>query len=467
MHRWLKMPLILLMVVVVAIGCAPKAAAPTAPEKVIKVGILGALTGPLRSIGEGATGCYDYFVELNATQGGVKYKDPKTGKEEVVRIEPLLADHGWDAAKCLSLYERFKQAGVKYVFANGSAPAAAIYAACARDQIPGQQIDCTSDPFIYQLPEPYLAMCAPNMATSQCGIIAYRAEQLRKAGIAKPKIGLLAADVPTRRVYDNDKDFGFLTYVREVAKVDLVHVYMPVAPVDVKPELTRMLNEGVNFIEVDHWGDGACAVVLKNAIELEMHKRGIGILFEWPSAAFTVGQIDAIREYKKYAHVGVYAQGWSGGEASDVVAKYPGLKLAFDLRAKYHRGSRPPGYQYIYGTYEATIARQVFQRALEKVGYEGLTGKVLKDTLFGMEVLDTGGLMPTYYPDPKVFMTWPAFVEVEITDNGELVCDPYKRPWIAMGASRVYPDYKPRFAPEWLDRIYFAPPMPPELAKQK
>ena len=142
MSSWVKVVAAVLMVLaLVVVGCAPKQAAPAAAEKKITVGILGALTGPLRSIGEGAIACNDYFAELNTTQGGIKYNDPKTGKEETVKVELLMGDHAWDVAKSVSLYERFKQAGMQYVFANGSAPTAGIYAACARDFIPGQQIN--------------------------------------------------------------------------------------------------------------------------------------------------------------------------------------------------------------------------------------------------------------------------------------------------------------------------------------
>ena len=126
MSSWIKIIMaIIIMLAVVAVGCGTQQPA-AAKEKVVTIGALGAMTGPLRSVGEGAIALQDYFTELNVTKGGIQYKDPKTGKQETVTVKVLLGDHGWDAAKSLSLYERFKGQGMKYVYANGSTPSAAI-----------------------------------------------------------------------------------------------------------------------------------------------------------------------------------------------------------------------------------------------------------------------------------------------------------------------------------------------------
>ena len=472
MANWIKISMAVAMVLaLILVGCAPKEAAPAAQETV-KIGILGALTGPLRSIGEGAIGCSDYFSYLNETQGGIKYKDPATGKEKVAKVEVMLGDHAWDAAKCISLYERYKQAGMLYVYANGSAPAAAIYTACARDFIPGQQIDCTSDPFIYKLPEPYLALCAPDMPSSQAGIVAYYAELWRKAGnTSRPKIALLAADVATRRVYDNDKEFGFLTYCREVAKVDLIGpIYISPAPLDAKAELTRAMDGGANIILVDHWGDGACRVIIQDAIALGLHKKGIWLNLEWMGSNVSHAESALFKEYNSVSRVEAMTQGWAGTESPEIQAKYPGLKLAFDLCAKYHNGQTPAdrgGYYYTYGVKEGIIGKNVIQQTLERTGFAGLSGKELRKTLFNLDPVDTGGLLPTFHPDKKVFMTWPMFTVVTIRDDGFFVCDPAKNPWVKLVNSRVYPQLNMTVTPEWQNMVYTVPGMPAELLAPK
>jgi hypothetical protein len=462
MSKWPKVITAIVMVLaLVVIGCAPKEAAPPEEAKTITIGILGSLTGPLRSIGEGAVCVHDYWTDLNATEGGVKYMDPQTGKEEVVAIKVLMGDHAWDMAKCVSLYERFKAGGMQFIFANGSAPTAAIYAAAARDHIPGVQVDTTCDPFIYETEtEPYLSMDGPTMPVSQVMQVGWYAEEWRKAGhTEKLRLGLLAADVSTRRVYSNDEDFGFITYCKEAAGVELIGpAYMPAAPVDVKAELTQFIEEDVDILLVDHWGSGACRVLMNDAVELGMHKKGIDLNIEWLPADVPMAEPALFDEYNQHARVQASSHGWSGSESPDVVAKYPGLKKAYDLCAKYHDGQVPEersGWYYIYGVGNSMMTYDSMKQTLEKTGYAGFSTEELRDSLFGLSPIDTGGLMPTFYPDPDILVTWGC---MKITDihNGHIITNE-ESPWLSVGATKVYPTMKVTFPPEWQDKIWIAP----------
>ncbi len=450
MSNWLKLAgVIVMMAALIAIGCAPKAA-PTAPGKTITIGILGSLTGPLRSIGEGAIGAHDYWTEMNATVGGIKYKDPQTGKEEVVPVKVLMGDHAWDTAKCISLYERFKAEGMRLAYANGSAPTAAIYAAAARDRIPGIQVDCTCDPFIYELPKPYVAIDGISVAAYEPAVVAWYVQEWKKAGkTGKLKLGILAADVATRRVLDKP-ELGFPQYVSEVLGKDLDYlgtVYMPVAPVDVKGELNTFVQKGANVVLVEHWGSGACRVLINDALALEMHKKGITLNIMWLPADVPLAEPKLFDEYNKYAKVEACSHGWSGNEPPEIVAKYPGLKLAFDLCAKYHDGQKPEqraGWYYVYGPYYGMIGHTVLKQTLEKYGWSGFSTERLRDTLFGLSPIESGGLLPVYYPDPNVFMTWPCLKIVSI-QNGHMITDE-KSLWLGFGKTKIYPELNIRYA---------------------
>ena len=322
------MVIALFVIAVVMMGCAPAAQAPAA-AKTLTIGILGSLTGPLRSVGEGAISVQDYFTDLNATQGGIKYKDPQTGKEELVRIRILMGDHAWDTAKCVSLYERFKADGMQFMFANGSAPAAALYTAAMRDKIPGLQVDTTTDPFIYEIEKPYLAMDGPTLPAYHPGVYAWYAKEWKAAGkTGKPKIGCLAADVATRRVLDKP-ELGLVDYLTNVLGNDVEFIgnaYMPMAPVDVKGELSKFVDKGVDILLVEHWGSGACRVLINDAISLGMHKKGIWLNIMWLPSDVPLAEPKLFEEYNQSSLVQACSHGWTGSEGPDLQTKYPGAE---------------------------------------------------------------------------------------------------------------------------------------------
>ena len=461
MSKWPKVMIAIVMVLaLVAVGCAPKEAAAPEAEKTITVGILGALTGPLSSIGAGATCLHDYWTELNATEGGIKYNDPQTGKEEVVRIKVLMGDHGWDVAKCISLYERFKAGGMQFVYANGSAPASAIYAMMERDQLPGVIVNSTVDPFVYELEKPYLAMDGPPVTSVTGPVISYYSEKWKEEGKpGKIKVGNLAADVATRRVYDNDEDFGFITYCTDVLDTDFLgNIYMPIGAVDVKAELSHFIEGEANYVNVDHWASGACRIVLENALELGMHKKGIELNLNWMGADVALALPELFEEYNEYSTVQCGSHGWTGTEPPDVVAEYPGLELVYHLSAKYHDGKTPEqmgGHFYVYGVEYGMLGNQAIKETLEKAGYDAFSTEELRDALFGLSPIDTGGLLPTFYPDAKIFNVWPCMQMCDIRD-GHIVTVK-DRPWLFLSSSKSFPDYKITVTPEWQDKVWFAP----------
>jgi len=152
--------------------------------------------------------------------------------------------------------------------------------------------------------------------------------------------------------------------------------------------------------------------------------------------------------------------GWR--RVSEIVQQYPGLKLANDLCPKYHNGQKAAergGYTYMYGAKEGMIGADVIKKTLERTGYDGLNGKELRSTLFGLTNIDTGGLFPTYDPDPNVLMTWPVGCLVKINDQGYYEFDHTQDPWFSFTGVKVYPGLKITVTPEWKDWVWFPPSM--------
>jgi len=459
---------LLIVLALILSACQAGPATPAKAEKVITIGNMGPLTGPLRDLGQGAIGCNDYIYYLNDTQGGIKYRDPKTGTDEVVKLKVMMGDHAYDGVKCLSLYERYKAAGMDLVMCTGSTPAEAIFALCARDHIPGFVVTSGVSPALYDVPEPYLAMNGAAQPIYTSVLAAWYVDEWEKSGKTdKMKIGLICADVPTRHLCDNDEAYGFKTYVSDVLGAELVGIaYIPIAPIDVRAELSRMVDGGANLVMVDHWGASAFRVLMNDAITLNMHKKGVILNIEWIPPGVMLKDPAPFEEYNEFSRVEALSEGWSGNEPAEIVANYPGLQLVYDVCAKYHDGDIPEqqgGWFYMYGVKEMWLAEQVIKQTLERTGWEDFSGEELRATLFNMKVIDTGGLCPTFTPDPNVLMTLPSMAVTEIRD-GHAITDIQKRPFlVATSGNKIWPDYKVVISEDWQPFTWTPPEFPRNL----
>ena len=124
-----------LMSLLVLSACA----APTAPvekEKVIKVGVGVAFTGPESPTGEPWSRCYrDYLIYLDEVLGGIEYKTPE-GKTERVGIKVIWEDTAHNIPKVISTYKRMRTEGIKLFCNVGSSLNDAIMPLCTADKIP-------------------------------------------------------------------------------------------------------------------------------------------------------------------------------------------------------------------------------------------------------------------------------------------------------------------------------------------
>jgi hypothetical protein len=80
-----------------------------------------------------------------------------------------------------------------------------------------------------------------------------------------------------------------------------------------------------------------------------------------------------------------------------------------------------------------------------------------------MKTIDTGGLCPTFTPDPKVLMTLPSMAVTEIRE-GHAITDITKRPFLASNTgNKIWPDYKLTMSSDWLPFVWTPPDFPKSL----
>jgi hypothetical protein len=177
----------------------------------------------------------------------------------------------------------------------------------------------------------------------------------------------------------------------------------------------------------------------------------------WLPSDVPLAEPQLFEEYNKYSLVQACSHGWTGSEGPELQAKYPGLKKAFDQCAKYHNGQKPEdraGWYYVYGTMYGLIADQVFKNTLEKTGYAGFTTTELREQLFGLNPVETGGLMPTYSPTP--FATYVFFKIVDVK-NGHMVAKDGANSWLGMPGTKIYPNWKMTVTKDWEGQVWQAP----------
>ena len=451
MLKWQRVAvgLVLTLALLVTFGCAkaPEVApeVPGAPEaeKTISVAILGSLTGPVRHIGYGAVSLSDYWTDLNE-KGGIEYTDPVTGKTEHAMVKVLMGDHSWDAAKCISLYERFKAAGMQWFNCNGSVPTMGVFALAARDHIPGSSLNCTFTPAIYDIEEPYLMGCCSTMPEVHMGVLATIMKDYWKES-RKPKIGIMAANVGSRRAYETPSagnEYGCEQLGAEFIGIEFVSL----TPVDTKIEWGRFAEKGADWVIMDHFTASAYRVMAHDVNELGLGKKGINLVYEWIDPDVMLAEPDLYDPEKYGANVVVMSFGWNGTqwEYDNYVDKTPGMKLAFDLCQKYH-GVIPEeqgGWAYLYGIQDGLVAKRVLKDTLERVGYEKLTGEAIRETLFTAKNFDTGGLNPVFTPNPKFPETHEYWTLCELRDS-HVIFDPEKGSFFESAPVWEKPEWNP------------------------
>ena len=81
----------------------------------ITVGLSLTYTGALGGTAAGISdGLLDHLMWIN-DQGGIEYKDPKTGKLKSIKMKIKWEDNAYNPSKSLSIYKRLKAAGAKVI----------------------------------------------------------------------------------------------------------------------------------------------------------------------------------------------------------------------------------------------------------------------------------------------------------------------------------------------------------------
>ncbi|MDO8636398.1 MAG: ABC transporter substrate-binding protein, partial [Dehalococcoidia bacterium] len=156
--------------------------------KTIKVGLGMALTGPQPATTIPLSyGYLDHYRWVNEELGGIEVKGVK------YKFDVRWEDQGYSPVRAISLFKRFKAAGVKYVQFIGSHPCEAISALALAERIPHIGANSNLSPiYLKTQPNYTITVLSPYVDGFAAGMAWIKGNWKETR---KPRVGTIALDV--------------------------------------------------------------------------------------------------------------------------------------------------------------------------------------------------------------------------------------------------------------------------------
>ncbi len=373
-----------LSIVLLLIGAIPSHATP-GEEKVVKIGHDTALTGPLASTYlYGHYGTADIISYLNREFDIDEAVVPKGVlavrrfyEEEEIKLEQVWYDTtAVSMSKSLIAFKRFVVAGVVGELICTTTPCEVLTPSFQREEIPAIFVIGLTPPMITQPIRWVISMYAgvgPEVATFMNWIKGNWTEE------RSPRIGCMG--------YDHASALEAIAATEELApKMGFEYVGREVTPtvvIDTSTEWLRMAAKNPDWIYVPTCGSTLVTMV-KDAARLEIQGREIGLC----SGAWGIDEI-VMRP------MGKDAEGWY------VIRPHPSTvetdvlltRFSFELAKKGPHHLKPPEdapSHYRAGLVFFATWGEAVKLAIEKVGYENLSGRAVRDALVSIRDYDIG-----------------------------------------------------------------------------
>ncbi|OQX26387.1 MAG: hypothetical protein BWK80_10725 [Desulfobacteraceae bacterium IS3] len=387
---------------VMLIGIFSSAAA---EEKILTIGISGTYSGGFASVGKSVSDGETDYLKWLGTDRGIEYKDPVSGKTEKAGINVIIEDNAYNPAKAASVYESFKMKRVNMIFGFGSTPGQVCAANASQDRIPYLSWYAYATPLGYKPKPQYYWTFLPTIAESATPMIKWFVKE-KWQGPGTPKIGIMAADVPSWRVLGKPKMMD--SYIRSLGgELSGIEFIPPVTP-DLSMTVGKLvLEKGVNALILI--GNSSQTVVLaKNLKQMGIDTAKITVLCNisaWDESLF-----------KSIPHEveGLY------GEVHTVLPEenVPGMQKVREAAKKAGRGTEQIVVNYINGVIGAMVLEHAVRNALEKHGYEKVaqSGEFIRDELQNFKSFDPFGLtapIAVLYQDQPYFYNHARIVRAE------------------------------------------------------
>lgn len=357
-----------------------------AKEIVVKVGVAMDQTGPLSTEGRKETTAWLWYEEyINNEKEGWKDISGNT-----VKLKVLYGDTGFNPAKTISLYKKFKGEGIVAISNVGSVELAAIRNMLLEDKIPAPT---NSGSLIYPLPSPAFGHWADYSGCS-AAVIDYIKQKWEgsKATWTKKRPPRLAFIGP--EAYPS-WEAGMTPEVMRYAKLNGVEIvgqfFIPLRPIDTKPQIMAAKAKKADFIYtgvVSGQGGPVVRDLYESGLRGDPTKDEgkIEIIGMFPMAALDVIKVAG---GKKEAVEGMMIV----GSLSFVWEDQPAFRVLRKYAEKYGETKELDQY-YVAGWYMALRTDKAIELALKKVTGDKLKGSDVWEGFLNIKDFDTGGIVP-------------------------------------------------------------------------
>jgi len=346
--------------------------AKAAEERLVKIGNLAAMTGALStSFLPGIQGERDYTTWVN-DHGGI----------DGIKISHLWEDTKAMIPKAIMAFRRFKEAGVVAVFDIDVGCVLALLPSYERERIPCIWINAHVPGTITKPQWNFAAFPGWNGV----GLAYSKWIKENWTGADLPRVGVIFQDVAAGwDMCDGFKLAADQGYCQLVG-YEVVPLF---GAIDTSVEWLRLSSKKPDWICVEVYGATAVTCI-KDAYRLEIQRKGIEL------AATPL----VLAENYIYKIIGPkQCEGWYKFEANasprDSEADVPGIRNVNEAAKKY-RGREPDDSTmlYVMGWVHGMVMIEAIRLAIEKVGFDDLTGEAVRDVLASgiIKDFDTGGL---------------------------------------------------------------------------
>jgi branched-chain amino acid transport system substrate-binding protein len=339
-----------------AVGCSSSSGGDSSSGS-YKVGMSMDLSGPNSFTGTPAAAGFEAAVKTINDGGGVN------GKKIDLQVLDDASDIAKGRANLLQFVSKHDLAVFGWILSDVSS---SLLPTATRDKTP--IVGLGGPDAMFEPVQPYYFSYELRTSRLSTAILNYIKTQADKAGIDKPRIAIMAADVlSARSVVDRAKqDIDALGW-------SLVDVeYIPVAPTDVSAQAAKIRKANPDYVLFDH-NDGGALVGVRG---LRSQGVTVPVVNQW------AGSSDSTFEQLGEGYVAFRTY------ASPSQTDIPAVKsMVDDPAAKdYKKQMINP-----YFT-QGWVAGQVLKKALEKCGKDCSSGADFAKALDSLGTIDTGGL---------------------------------------------------------------------------
>ena len=329
--------------------------AKAAEEKVVKIGIHTALTGPLATtVVPAHYGIADYIKYVNE-QGGI----------HGAKLQLEWENTGANITRCIIGHKRFSQAGVVFEMHSHPGGAELLAPRYQKEEIPGLFLATMTREMI-TYPERWVFAFLPGSGPEMVTFMKWVKDNWIEA--RPPRIALIGFDVS---IAWEASEFGAEWAPKFGIEWTGCEIVPLVGCIDTSTEWLRLANKKPGWVFA-YASMQVLVVIMKDAKRLEIQERGIKLC----SHAAGIDEI-LVRA------VGVDAsEGWfaSRPHPSPVETDVPGVSLARDIIKKY-RGLEEASSHYMGACAICSTIFEAIRLAIEKVGYQNLNGRAVRDAM--------------------------------------------------------------------------------------